>query len=72
MRTKKELRALEPYQMSLAEFTWAFAELLCFDHYHSVEQALKDGKHVDPKVLACYPSLKGRGRKPVGPCKHKS
>jgi hypothetical protein len=62
VRTKKELLALPIYELTLPEFGWVYPDLLCFDHFHAVEAAIKAGKAVPPKVRATYPSLKGKAR----------
>lgn len=62
MRTKKELLKLELWELTLPEFGWCYPDLLCFDHYRAVEQAVKDGKSVSPKIRATYPSLTKKAR----------
>jgi hypothetical protein len=63
LRSKKELRTLPIWQLTLSEYSWIYPDGLASEHYAAVKSALKDGEPVDPKILATYPSLAKGSRK---------
>jgi hypothetical protein len=58
LRTKKELLTLPIRMLTLTEFSWAYPDKTCIDHYLAIKEAIENGEAVEHKALLEYPSLK--------------
>ena len=65
LRSKKQLRELPLWQLTLPEFGWVYPDKVGRDHYFAVVDAVEKGLPVPENVLKSYPSLTTK-RKPRG------